>query len=109
MLSLVIPMCMHSRQRRKAGRARYQLPTMILIVGRDASFGCIACPRQLHDGFANALLGAQQCTAYTSGLPPVRRAGGAWPTRGTIFGICSVPAASSAGAAEAKDGAVPPG
>jgi hypothetical protein len=90
----VIPMYMHGRQGRT--QRAYQLETTILIVGRDANFGCVGCPRQLHDWLANALLGAQQRTAYTSWLTPARRAGGASPTCGPLFSICAVPLASSA-------------
>jgi hypothetical protein len=49
---------------------------MTLIMGREASFGCGALPKQLHDGSANALPGAQQCTAYDRRLSTLRRAAG---------------------------------
>ena len=87
-----------SSETQAAGRVdRYQLPTMILIVGREPSFGCAASPRQLHDGSLNVLFGAQQCAAYAISSFPLRRAG----TRGAVCGAsCCMPVAGPA---------VPPG
>ncbi len=51
----------------------YQLPMQTLIVGRDPRFECAGSPRQLHDGSANALPGAQQC-AENACSSPLRRA-----------------------------------
>ncbi len=50
----------------------YQLPMQTLIVGRDPRFECAGSPRQLHDGSANALPGAQQC-AENACSSPLRR------------------------------------
>ena len=73
---------------------RYQLPTMILIVGREPSLGCAASPRQLHDGSVNVLFGAQQCTAYAISSFPLPRAG---PARRAVWcAICCMPVAWSA-------------
>ena len=51
----------HARQ--NGPRDMYQLPTTILIVGRDPSFGCAASLRQLHALSVNALLAAQHSAA----------------------------------------------
>jgi hypothetical protein len=58
----------------QACRCTYQLPTTILIVRREPSFGCASSPRQLHVGSENALPGAQQCTAYDKPSSTLRRA-----------------------------------
>ena len=68
----------------------YQLPTSILIVGREPSFQCAASPRQLHDGSVKVLFGAQQCAAYIISSFDLRRV----VVRSAFCGaICCMPVA----------------
>ena len=80
-----------------------QLPTTILIVGLEPSFGCAASPRQLHARSLKVLLGAQHCTAYAWSSIRRRAGGVCWMLAcGTI---CCMPDASIAAVAGiANDG-----